>query len=217
MNTQKVKIAIADDYAIFRDGLKVGLKADRNLQVVLEAGDGTELLEKLKTEQVDVILMDLKMPLMDGVEATREVKKKYPLIKVLIVTMYDDEKFIIHLMENGANGYLLKNAEPEEIRRALYAVCNNEYYFNDLVNKALLKKLIIKGNVKPSFNQQIEFTERELEVLKLICNEKTATEIGQEIFLSHRSVEGIRQRLIEKVGVRNTAGLVMYAVKNGII
>ena len=120
-------------------------------------------------------------------------------------------------MENGANGYLLKNTEPDEIRKSIYAVHENGYYFNDLVNKALLKKLVIKNNLKPSFNQNVDLTERELEVLKLICEEKTAAEIGKEIFLSPRSVEGIRQRLIEKVGVRNTAGLVMFAIKNGLV
>ena len=213
----KIKIAIADDYAIFRDGLKVGLRPDRSLQVVLEADNGIELMDGLEKQPVDVILMDLKMPVMDGIEATREVKKKFKTIKVLAVTMYDDPKFIIHLMENGANGYLLKNAEPEEIRNAIHAAHENEYYFNEIVNKALIKKLVIKGNIKPSFNEQIEFTERELEVLKLICNEKTAPEISKEIFLSARSVEGIRQRLIEKTGARNSIGLVMFAVKNGLI
>ncbi|MGZ3758187.1 MAG: response regulator [Mucilaginibacter sp.] len=214
---EKIRIAIADDYAIFRDGLKVSLKPDRNLQVVLEAGNGLELLEGLEKEYADVILMDLKMPVMDGIEATRAVRKRFVNIKVLAVTMYDDPQFIIHLMENGANGYLLKNAEPDEIRRSIYVAHETGYYFNEIVNRALLKKLVINGNVKPSFNQQIEFTERELEVLKLICQEKTAQEIGQEIFLSPRSVEGIRQRLIEKIGVRNTAGLVMFAVKNNLI
>jgi DNA-binding NarL/FixJ family response regulator len=161
--------------------------------------------------------MDLKMPIMDGMEATKEVRKKFDGIKILVVTMYEDDKFIIHLMEIGANGYLLKNADADEIRKAIYSVHENGYYFNDLVNKALLKKLILKGQCKPSFNQNIELTERELEVLKLICEEKTAAEIGKEIFLSPRSVEGIRQRLIEKVGVRNTAGLVMFAIKNSMV
>ena len=212
-----INIAIADDYKIFRDGLKVGMAADQNLNVVLEADNGEDLLEGLKDQKVDVIIMDLKMPIMDGMEATKEVRKKFDGIKVLVVTMYDDDKFIIHLMENGANGYLLKNADSDEIRKSIYAVHHNGYYFNDLVNKALLKKLVLKGNIKPSFNQNVELTERELEVLKLICEEKTAAEIGKEIFLSPRSVEGIRQRLIEKVGVRNTAGLVMFAIKNGIV
>ncbi len=212
-----IKIAIAEDQKIYRDGLKVGLSADDNLHVVLEVDNGEDLLMGLKENATDVIIMDLKMPIMDGMEATKEVRKKFPSIKVLVVTMYEDDKFIIHLMENGANGYLLKNADADEIRKSIYAVHENGYYFNDLVNKALLKRLVLKGNIRPSFNQDVDFTERELEVLKLICEEKTAAEIGKEIFLSPRSVEGIRTRLIEKVGVRNTAGLVMFAIKNGIV
>ena len=212
-----IKIVIADDYKIYRDGLKVGLSADENLEVIAEADNGEELLKTLESFSPDVIIMDLKMPIMDGMEATKAVRKKYPSIKVLVVTMYEDDKFIIHMMENGANGYLLKNAEPDEIRKSIYAVHENGYYFNDVVNKALLKKLVLKNNLKPSFNQNVELTERELEVLKLICEEKTATEIAKDIFLSPRSVEGIRQRLIEKVGVRNTAGLVMFAVKNNMV
>ena len=212
-----IKIAIADDYKIYRDGLKVGLSADDNLEVIAEADNGEDLMKILETTTVDVIIMDLKMPLMDGMEATKLVRKKYPSIKVLVITMYDDDKFIIHLMENGANGYLLKNTEPDEIRKSIYSVHENGYYFNDVVNKALLKKLVLKNNLKPSFNQNVELTERELEVLKLICEEKTAAEIAKDIFLSPRSVEGIRQRLIEKIGVRNTAGLVMFAVKNSMV
>ncbi len=213
----RIKIAIADDYKIFREGLKVGLSSDTELQIILEADNGEELLKEMEENTPDVILMDLKMPLMDGMEATKEVRKKYPTVKVLVVSMYDDDKFVIHLMENGANGYLLKNAEPDEIRRSIHAVHENGYYFNDLVNKALLKKLVQKNNLKPSFNKNVELTEREMQVLKLICEEKTANEIGKEIFLSPRSVEGIRQRLIEKIGVRNTAGLVMFAIKNGVV
>ncbi len=212
-----IKIAIADDYKIFREGLKVGFSADENLEVIMEADNGEDLLKALETTTPDVIIMDLKMPIMDGMEATKAVRKKYPAIKVLVVTMYDDDKFIIHLMENGANGYLLKNTEPDEIRKSIYAVHENGYYFNDVVNKALLKKLVLKNNLKPSFNQNVELTEREMEVLKLICEEKTAAEIAKDIFLSPRSVEGIRQRLIEKIGVRNTAGLVMFAVKNNMV
>ena len=213
----KIKIAIADDYKIFREGLKVGLSGDENFEVIFEADNGEDLLKALETATPDVIIMDLKMPIMDGMEATIAVRKKYPAIKVLVVTMYDDDKFIIHLMENGANGYLLKNTEPDEIRKSIYSVHENGYYFNDVVNKALLKKLVLKNNLKPSFNQNVELTEREMEVLKLICEEKTAAEIAKDIFLSPRSVEGIRQRLIEKIGVRNTAGLVMFAVKNNMV
>lgn len=213
----KIKIAIADDYKIYRDGLKVGLSADDNMEIIAEADNGEDLMKILETKSPNVILMDLKMPIMDGMEATKLVREKYPDIKVLVVSMYEDDKFIIHLMEIGANGYLLKNAEQDEIIKSIYAVHENGYYFNDVVNKALLKKLVLKNNLKPSFNQNIDLSEREQEVLKLICEEKTAAEIAKEIFLSPRSVEGIRQRLIEKIGVRNTAGLVMFAVKNGLV
>jgi len=151
----KIRIAIADDYKIFREGLKVGLSSDENLEVIMEADNGEDLLTALETTSPDVIIMDLKMPIMDGMEATKAVRKKYPSIKVLVVTMYDDDKFIIHLMENGANGYLLKNTEPDEIRKSIYAVHENGYYFNDVVNKALLKKLVLKNNLKPSFNQNV--------------------------------------------------------------
>jgi DNA-binding NarL/FixJ family response regulator len=214
---KKIKIAIADDYKIFREGLKVSLGQDENMNILFEAENGEELLKMMETDLPEVILMDLKMPIMDGMEATQIVRKKYPSTKILVVSMYEDDKFIIHLMEIGANGYLLKNAEPDEIRKAIYAVNENGYYFNDLVNKALLKKLVIKNNIKPSFNENVDLTERELEVLKLICEEKTAAEIAKQIFLSPRSVEGIRQRLIEKIGVRNTAGIVMFAVKNQLV
>jgi DNA-binding NarL/FixJ family response regulator len=213
----KIRIAIADDSSIFRDGLKVGLARDDNFELVLEAASGDELVAGIDRIPTDVVLMDLKMPGMDGMEATKVIRSQWDHVKVLAVTMYDDEKFVIHLMENGANGYLLKNADSAEIRKAIYCVFENGYYFNDLVNKALLKKLLIKANLTPTFRPDIDLSERELQVLLLICEEKTNVEIGQTIFLSSRSVEGIRQRLIEKVGARNTAGLVLFAVKNGIV
>jgi DNA-binding NarL/FixJ family response regulator len=134
----KIKIAIADDYKIYRDGLKVNLGMDDNLEVVLEADNGEELINGLAAAKPDVIIMDLKMPIMDGMEATKEVRKKFNGIKVLVVTMYEDDKFIIHMMENGANGYLLKNADSDEIKKSIYSVHETGYYFNDLVNKALL-------------------------------------------------------------------------------
>jgi len=126
----KIKIAIADDYKVYRDGLKISLSVDENFIVVAEADNGEELLKELETHATDVILMDLKMPVMDGMEATKVVKKKYPFIKILVVTMYGDEKFISHMKEIGANGYLLKNTEPEELRKAIYAVHEKGHYFN---------------------------------------------------------------------------------------
>ena len=212
-----IRVAIADDHKIFRKGVILSLRPYSNIKFVMEAENGDELIQGLASTEADVVLMDLRMPGKDGIEATKIVSKQFPNMRVLVLSMYEDERFVYHLMENGANGYLLKNAEPDEIRKSIYAVYENGYYFNDLVNKALLKKLVLKNNLKPSFNQNIELTERELEVLKLICEEKTAAEIAKDIFLSPRSVEGIRQRLIEKIGVRNTAGLVMFAVKNNMV
>ena len=214
-----IKVAIADDHQIFRKGVILSLRQYTNIKFVFEAENGDDLIQKVtdNEEHPDVILMDLKMPVKDGIETTKYLNKHFPAIRIIILTMYEDERFVGHLMDSGANGYLLKNAEPDELRKSIYAVHENGYYFNDLVNKALLKKLVLKNNFKPSFNQNVELTERELEVLKLICEEKTAAEIGKDIFLSPRSVEGIRQRLIEKVGVRNTAGLVMFAIKSGIV
>ena len=133
-----ITIGIADDYKIFRDGLKLCFNSDPNLKVILEADNGEDLMEALETQRPDIIIMDLNMPVLDGMEATKLIRKKYEQIKILVVTMYDNDKFIIHLMENGAHGYLLKNAEPKEIIKAIYAVSENGYYFNDLVNKALL-------------------------------------------------------------------------------
>lgn len=211
-----IKIAIADDYKIYRDGLKLCLSADNNLQFIFEVENGEELMKLLEEQQPDVILMDLKMPLLDGVESTKLIRQKYQHIKVLVITMYDSDKFIIHLMESGANGYLLKNAVPAEIIKAIYTVHENGYYFNDLVNKALLKKLVTKHNLIPSFNLDIELTEQEQQILILICEEKTVGEICTQLSLSLRTLESIKQNLTEKIGVRNTAGLVMFAVKNGI-
>lgn len=215
-NNKKILIAIADDYKIFREGLKKCIASDDSLEVIIEANNGEELISAFEKTTPDVVIMDLKMPVMDGMEATQIIRARFPKVKVLVVTMYNEDKFIIHLMEIGANGYLLKNAEPDEIRRSIYAVYENGFYFNDLVSNALVKKLAIKDKINPSFNQNIELSQQELEVLKLICNEKTVEEIAKEIFLSPPLVENIRRQLIEKIGVRNTAGLVMYAIKNGI-
>ena len=212
----KIKYAIADDHKIFRRGIISALADTPELKLVLEAENGKELISALPKNKPDVILLDLKMPEMDGIETAQQIRKSDNDVKIIVISMYDDEKYVIHLMEIGANGYLLKNAEPEEIRTAIFTAYENGYYFNDFVNKALLKKITHRTQVKPVFNKNIELTDREQEVLKLICQEHTATEIANLIFLSPRTVEGIRTKLLEKIGVKNTAGLVMYAVKNKI-
>jgi DNA-binding NarL/FixJ family response regulator len=214
---KKIRCVIADDHKLFRQGVIFSLSGYEQLAMVGEAENGQQLIDMLSDTRPDVILMDLKMPGMDGIEATRYIHQHYPDIRVLVLSMYDDEKFIVHLMETGASGYLLKNAEPEEILAAIEASHANGYYFTDMINRAMLKKIVTRKQFSPTFNHEIQFTDREKEVLSLICQEYTAPEIAKMVFLSPRTVEGIRAKLIEKIGVKNTAGLVMYAVRNGFI
>ncbi|NLR57985.1 response regulator transcription factor [Chitinophaga polysaccharea] len=214
-----IKVAIADDHKIFRSGVINTLIPYENIRFIFEADDGLHLLQTMETQQPDVILMDLKMPNMDGIEATIKVKEKYPDVKIIILTMYEDDNFIVHLVENGANAYLLKNAEPEEIYEAICTTFEKGFYFNENVNLALLKKVLHKNKqqFKPTLKNEIQLNDREQEVLKLICNELTTQEISEQIFLSPRTVEGIRQKLLEKINVKNSVGLVLYAFRNGII
>ncbi len=211
-----ISYIIADDHSIFRQGLKLALRDDHQLKNIGEAGNGIELLSLMKKKVPDVVLLDLKMPEMDGMETIKQLKTDYPDVKVLILTMYDDEHFILHLMESGASGYLVKNTDPEEIKKAIHAVCENGYYFSDFVSNVMLKTLVKKNVAIPKFKQEVKLTDKEREVLQLICQQYTNTEIAKKVFLSHRTVEGIRSSLLEKIGVRNTAGLVLYAVKHNI-
>ncbi len=212
-----IKYAIADDHKIFRQGLRFALSDDHKLKLVGEAENGIMLLQVIEKQKPEVVLIDLKMPEMDGVEVTKQIRILYPEIKILILTMFEEEHFIMHLMEIGANGYLLKNAEPEEIKKAIHAVFENDFYFNDLVSNAMLRNIVQKKNIAARFKKEVKLNEKEIEILKLICKELTTAEIAKEVFLSQRRVEGIRSELLEKIGVRNTAGLVLYAVKNGIV
>ncbi len=212
-----IKYIIADDHKIFRQGLRYALADDELLQLVGEAENGKDLLKLVEIDKPEVILMDMKMPEMDGIEATQKIHARYPEIKILMLTSYDNEDFIMHLLELGANGYLLKNADPDEIKKAIRTVYEADYYFNQLVSNTMLRNITRKTNAALKFKDSIKLNDREVEVLKLICSEMTTAEIAAKIFLSSRTVEGIRTNLIEKIGVRNTAGLVVYAIKNGIV
>lgn len=186
-----------------------------NMEVAFHAGNGQELLDHLAKQPVDLILLDLEMPVMDGLTAMPLIRKQYPDTKVLIISMHQDDQFISHLMELGANGYLLKDAEFEELEIALEAVKHTGFYFNDQVSKAMLSRLVQKQQLVPSFQVQEHLTERERDVLELICRELTTAEIADRIHLSPRTIEGYRNRLLDKTGARNTAGLVVYAARQG--
>ena len=212
-----IKVAIADDHKIFRKGVILSLRPYTNIKFVLEADNGEELLAGIEAAQPDVILMDLRMPGKDGIETTKAVSKLYPNIYVIVLSMYEDERFVYHLMENGANGYLLKNAEPMEIRRAIMEVHEKGYYLNNFVNRILLKRSHARQKVVPSLNNEITLSEKEKDVLRYICMEFTAQEIAQKMEISPRTVEAIKDRLMERFGSKNTAGLVFFAVKNNLI
>jgi DNA-binding NarL/FixJ family response regulator len=212
-----IKVAIADDHKIFRKGVILSLRPYTNIKFVLEADNGQELIDGIPLAEPDVILMDLRMPLKDGIETTKFITKTYPQIYIVALTMFEDERFVSHMMEIGANGYLLKSADPQEIRKAIVEVSAKGYYLNNFVNRILLKKSHSKQKVAPNLNSETTLTERERDVIKYICMEFTAQEIAQKLAVSPRTVEAIKDRLMERFGVKNTAGLVFYAVKNNLI
>ncbi|MFT3749458.1 MAG: response regulator transcription factor [Agriterribacter sp.] len=212
-----IKVAIADDHKIFRKGVILSLRPYTNIKFVLEAENGEELLNGLSAAEPDVVLMDLRMPVKDGIEATKTISKDFPKIHVIVLTMYEDERFVSHLMENGANGYLLKSADPSEIKKAIVEVVTKGYYLNNFVNKVLLKKSHARTKTIPSLNSEIVVSDKEREVLRLLCMEFTATEIAQKMDISPRTVEAIKDRLMARFNVKNTAGLVFFAVRNNLI
>jgi DNA-binding NarL/FixJ family response regulator len=212
-----IKVAIADDHKIFRKGVILSLRQYTNIKFVLEAENGEELLMGLPTAEPDVVLMDLRMPVKDGIEATKTISKQYPDLHVIVLTMYEDERFVSHLMENGANGYLLKSADPAEIKKAIVEVMARGYYLNNFVNKVLLKKSHARTKSIPSLTNEVVISDKEREVLRLLCMEFTATEIAQKMEISPRTVEAIKDRMMERYNVKNTAGLVFFAVKNNLI
>ena len=214
---EQIKIGIADDHKIFRKGVILSLRQYTNLSFIIEADNGDEMIEKLETEKPDVILLDLRMPGKDGIETTKEISKKYPEIRILILTMYEDERFVSHLMENGANGYMLKNAEPAEIKKAIMEVMVKGYYLNNFVNRILLKKSTNKNKTIPSLSSEVVLSDKEKEVIQLLCREYTASEIATKMDISTRTVESIKDRLMDRFGTKNTAGLVFFAVKNNLI
>lgn len=212
-----IKIAIADDQKLFRRGM-IALLKDFGLQVVIEAEDGEDLVHQLTTQRPDLILLDLKMPKMDGLDALQHIKKQYPQIKVLILTMHDHEKFILHTLELGANGFLLKDAEPEEVHKAIHQTIEKGDYYNDKIIEVMRKGLTQKKKKgKPSFSANESLSERELEVLQLTCEGLTASEIGERLFITKRTVEGHRGKILEKIEGKNLTSMIVYAIQHNLV
>lgn len=211
-----ITVAIADDEKLFRKGLRTLLDNSHQISVQIEAANGLELLEQLRQTTIapDVLLLDLSMPGMSGLQAFDQVRATYHSIKILILSVHYSDHYIVTLIEKGANGYLSKNTEPEEVEKAILTVARNDFYFNEDTIRAMHKNLA--GKQKRQIMTGEGLTERELEVLQLICQELTAAEIADRLYISKRTAEGHRNSLLLKTGCRNTAGLVIYAIRHNI-
>jgi DNA-binding NarL/FixJ family response regulator len=212
-----IQLALADDHKIFRDGVRVAMKNREFIRILWEAEDGKDMMHKLKLKKPDILIMDIKMPETDGIKALQLIRKEYEDLKVIIISMYDDKETITKMMEFGANAYLSKTADADEIYKAILTCMNEDFYFNDLVNAAVLLKLQHKKTVRKFYSNTVKFNEKELKILKLISEDKTTEEISEDVFLSPRTVETIRQNMKTKVGVKTIAGLLMYGMRNHLI
>ncbi|TSE06409.1 MULTISPECIES: response regulator transcription factor [Aquimarina] len=214
---ETIKLGLIDDHNLFREGIKSLLKKMPGITLVLEAVSGKDLLAQLNNVVPDVILLDLEMEDMNGVDATLKLQERYPDLKIIILTMHKEERMISYLMEVGANGYLLKDTNQEELETAIRSTYEKGFYFNSFVSEALLKGLKHKTTKPPAIGKDYHLTSRELEVLEGITHEFTTSEIAEQLFLSVRTIEGHRKNLMNKLGVKNTAGLIVKAVKEKII
>ena len=207
-----IRIALADDHRLFREGLATVLSSQAHFNVVIEAAGGEELLEKMEKLVPDVLLLDLKMPGMDGIEVAKRVKTDYPKVRIIILTMHHQEDFVLHMLNLGVNAYLFKNASSQEVFKAIEQTYERDYYFDEHISRIMLKGLKKRQRHEPKLDGTTHLSPREVEVLQLICQELTTAQIADKLFLSHRTVETHRKNLLEKLGAKNTAGLVIKAV-----
>lgn len=212
-----IKIALVDDEVLFRKGISFLLQREDNIDIIFEASNGEELLANLEDSifKPDIIVMDLKMPVLNGVEATKIIRKSYPEIKIIALTSYDTKSFIANMIQVGAVAYLIKNTTPRDLIHTINQVAKKGFYYDESVLKTIQETIVStknsKGNLETSF-----LSPREIEILQLICQQKTTTEIAEHLYLSPRTVEGHRNNLLLKTESRNIAGLVVYAIQNEI-
>ena len=214
-----IKILLADDELLFRKGIAFLLERETNIEIIFEASDGIEIINFLKNHDTkpDIILMDLKMPNLNGVETTKIIQKDFPEIKVIALTSYDSKSFINNMIQVGAASYLIKNATPQEMIFTINEVAQKGFYYNESVMNVIQECALIKQNNQKTVLKDDFLTSREKEILTLICKQFSSHEIGEKLFISTRTVEGHRINLIAKTNCRNIAGLVFYAIENGII
>ena len=214
-----ITIAMADDHAMLRQGLANMIETFGDYKVVLQAGNGKELITMINSQALpDIALLDISMPEMNGYETAAYLQQHFPSVKLLAVSMMDNENAIIKMIRNGARGYVLKDAEPSELRQALYNVQAKGYHYSELVTSKLIFNMNRQGlDDGPSSPTSDHLSARELDFLKYACTELTYKEIADKMHVSPRTIDGYRDGLFEKLGVKTRVGLVMYSVKKGIV
>jgi DNA-binding NarL/FixJ family response regulator len=209
MNTHKIKVAIADDHAMVRFGLRKMLDAMENIEVVIEASNGKELVDNLPLKEPELAIIDINMPVMDGEEAIRQARKQFPDLKIIILSMNNDERYFKAMNDLGVDGYIIKESEYEELEHAIATVLKGGKYFS----QELLLGMV---NNRP-VESKIDLTEREREVLNYLCKGYSVKEIGEKLFISPRTVEKHRSDLFLRTQTASSISLVVYAIKNGIV
>lgn len=210
-----IKVVIADDHQMFIDGIKALLVNEKSIQVVGEALNGKKVLDLLEQQQADIMLLDVNMPEMDGIEATRIIRQRFPSVKILMLTMYNNTEFIFGLMNAGASGYILKNTGKTELLEAIHAVFSGKTFYSKEVSDSILQNLPKNPGEKKL--EEVHLTEREKEVLKLIAQEFNTQEIAAQLFISTNTVETHRKNLLSKLHAKNIAGLVKFAIQTGLV
>jgi DNA-binding NarL/FixJ family response regulator len=211
-----IKLAVVDDHHLFRKGLITLISGYDEISVVFEAPDGEALMEALKNQSPDVVLLDIEMPGMDGIEVADAIIKNYPAVKIIILTMHNEEELIVDLVEKGVHGFLLKDDNIEIVAEAICSVMEAGYYFNERVSKLMIRKLVESRGIDPVF-PKTNLSDREIEVMRLICKEMTNKEIAVELCISARTVDGHRLNILKKINARNSIGIVIYAVKHKLL
>lgn len=210
-----IKVLLADDHVVLRDGLKNLLASDPEIEVIGEASDGQEAVVKTGQLQPDVVVMDIAMPGMNGMEATKKIHQQYPLVKVLILTQYDSQEYLFSVLQDGASGYVLKRSASTELFWAIKTVHEGLVYLSPLMAQALVKEYL--GNEQPEQKTKDILTAREQEVLKLIAEGETNQKIAEKLFISLKTVQTHRAHILEKLKFHDRTQLVKYAIAKGII
>ena len=215
LKSTTINIILADDHEIFRDGFRVMINKIPSITLIGEASNGEELVRLSKMLNPDVVITDIKMPLMDGIEATRKLKNLIPSVGVIAFSMFNEDNLIVDMLEAGAKGYLLKNAHKDEIVAAVSAVFKDETFYCKSTSSRLAQ-MIASSSFNPYKNIKSDLSEKEIMIIKLICEQYVNKEIADKLQLSKRTIEGYRERILEKIKAKNTAGIVVYAIKNKI-